>query len=242
MYDLQIYKGVLCYDNKEWHKIWKWSVSSVQNLHEEFDKFWPEHSKISKISTLVGCFWLKYKIFELRKYRGVMFDGTQYWYKAWRKTYLCFQKWHEKFRKFLPEHLKVSKLGLWRHPFIYSRKCMSLKFTEEFYVSWKWIVMQNWTVIDLSVQNWHKEFDEFWPQHLEITKNCTLMGCFWSNYRMFELKIYRGVMFNGTECWCKTWRKTDFAFKTDMRNLANFHQNRSESLKIGTLMGSFYPK
>ena len=27
-----------------------------------------------------------------------------------------------------------------------------------------------------------------------------------------------------------------------LRNLANFHQNMFESLKIGTLMGSFYPK
>ena len=33
-----------------------------------------------------------------------------------------------------------------------------------------------------------------------------------------------------------------FAFKNDMRNLAHFHQSMFESLKIGTLMGSFYPK
>ena len=32
------------------------------------------------------------------------------------------------------------------------------------------------------------------------------------------------------------------AFKNDMKNLANFHQNMFESLKIGTLMGSFYLK
>ena len=36
--------------------------------------------------------------------------------------------------------------------------------------------------------------------------------------------------------------KLTCAFKTDMRNLANFHQSMFESLKIGTLMGSFYPK
>ena len=77
MYELKIYKEVMCYDNQEWTKIWKGSDSSVQNLHEKFNKFWPEHSKISKISTLKGCFWPKYKMFELRKYRGVMFDGIQ---------------------------------------------------------------------------------------------------------------------------------------------------------------------
>ena len=36
--------------------------------------------------------------------------------------------------------------------------------------------------------------------------------------------------------------KMTCAFKNDMRNLANFHQSMFESLKIGTLMGSFYPK
>ena len=32
------------------------------------------------------------------------------------------------------------------------------------------------------------------------------------------------------------------SFKNDMRDLANFQQNMFKSLKIGTLMGSFYPK
>ena len=93
---------------------------------------------------------------------------------------------------------------------------------------------KNWRGIDLSVQNWHEEFDEFWPEHSKISKICTLMGCFWPKYIMFELKKYRGVMFDGTEYWCKIWRETDFTFKNDMRNLANFHQNKFECLKIGT--------
>ena len=36
--------------------------------------------------------------------------------------------------------------------------------------------------------------------------------------------------------------KLTCAFKNDMRNLANFHQRPLESLKIGTFIGSFYPK
>ena len=36
--------------------------------------------------------------------------------------------------------------------------------------------------------------------------------------------------------------KLTCAFKNDVRNSANFHQRMFESLKIGTLMGSFYPK
>ena len=34
--------------------------------------------------------------------------------------------------------------------------------------------------------------------------------------------------------------KLSCAFKSDTRNLANFHQSMFESVKIGTLVGSFY--
>ena len=55
------------------------------------------------------------------------------WYfcKIWRKTVLLFAKWCEEFGKFSSEHWKVSKLELWWVYFVQSRKCMSLKFTEE---------------------------------------------------------------------------------------------------------------
>ena len=36
--------------------------------------------------------------------------------------------------------------------------------------------------------------------------------------------------------------KLTCAFKNDMRNFANFHQSTFKSLKIGTFIGSFYPK
>ena len=46
-----------------------------------------------------------------------------------------------------------------------------------------------------------------------------------------ELNI--GVKFEG---------KLTCPFKNEMRNLANFHQSMSESLKIGTFIALFYPK
>ena len=36
--------------------------------------------------------------------------------------------------------------------------------------------------------------------------------------------------------------KLTYTFKNKMINLANFHQNTFESLKIGAFMGSSYPK
>ena len=49
--------------------------------------------------------------------------------KFLKKTDFRFWKWHEKFGKISPEHLKVSKLGIWWHHFVRSWKFMSLKFT-----------------------------------------------------------------------------------------------------------------
>ena len=71
---------------------------------KKFDKFWFEHSKVLKIYTLMGCFWPKYIMFELKKYRGVIFNDTREWCKIWSKTDLWFGKWHKKFGKFSPEH------------------------------------------------------------------------------------------------------------------------------------------
>ena len=45
--------------------------------------FNPSTQKISKIYTLMGCFWPKYVMFGLKMYWRVL------------KTGLCFQKWHE---------------------------------------------------------------------------------------------------------------------------------------------------
>ena len=129
MYELKFYMGVMCHDNEEWCKIWKGIDLSVQNGHEEFDKFSPEHLKILKICTLMSYFWPKYVIFEIRSYRRVMFNSIQDWYKVWRNTDLHFQEWHKEFGKFSPEHSKFSKLGLSWHPFVQSWKCMSLNFT-----------------------------------------------------------------------------------------------------------------
>ena len=67
----------------------------VSKLTPQFDEFWPEHLNVSKICTLMGSFWPKYIMFELKKYRKGMFDGTEDWCKIWSKTDLNFQKWQE---------------------------------------------------------------------------------------------------------------------------------------------------
>ena len=118
MYELKLYIGVMCHDNDKWCEIWKGLDLSIQNWYEEFDEFWPKHSKFLKIWTLMSFFWLKYIMFELKKYRGVIFDCTEDWCKIWRKTDLYFLKWHEEFCKFL--------FTSWKIDFILERKMAEL--------------------------------------------------------------------------------------------------------------------
>ena len=86
--------------------------------------------KSQKSFILIGSLWPKYILFELQKYRGIIFCDTEKICKFWRKTDLLFEKRLEKFGKFSPEHFKVSKLGLWWDPFVQIRKGMTLKFAE----------------------------------------------------------------------------------------------------------------
>ena len=67
MYELKIYRGVMCHNNEEWYNIWGGIDLPFQNRHEQFDEFWPKYSKVSKICTLMGSFWTKYIMFELKK-------------------------------------------------------------------------------------------------------------------------------------------------------------------------------
>ena len=66
---------------------WHWRL--MQNLRkndllfqnwQEFDEFLSEHSKVSKIYTLVGPLREKYVMFDLKKYRGVILHGTDFWF------------------------------------------------------------------------------------------------------------------------------------------------------------------
>ena len=89
----------MCNDTEDWWKIWIGIDLSFKNWHKEFDEFWLEYSRVSRIYTLMGCFWPKYRMFELKNYRGVMFHDTgvmlhdtREWCKIWGKTDLWFQK------------------------------------------------------------------------------------------------------------------------------------------------------
>ena len=98
MYELRIYRGGMCHYNEEWFKIWRELTCRFKIEMRNFMNFDQSTRKFQKFA--LGSFYPKYIIFQLRKYRGVMFDGTVDWCKIWNKTDLLFQNWHEEFGKF----------------------------------------------------------------------------------------------------------------------------------------------
>ena len=114
-----------------------------QNWHKEFDKFWPEHSKVSIIFTLMGFFWGKHILFKLKMYRGVIFYETEEGYKIWRGIDLLFQNWCKQFGKFWPWAPKSPK-NIHFNVLLLSKVYSAwTKKVERSYLSWHWRVMQN---------------------------------------------------------------------------------------------------
>ena len=93
-----------------------------------------------------------------------------------------------------------------------------------------------WGGIDLSFQNWHRKFDNFWPEHLKVSNVFPLMGSFSANYILLELKNYRGVIFHETEGVYKISRVIDLSFKNWQKEFGKFW------LELFTLMGSLWGK
>ena len=101
MFEPEKYREVIFHDTRVWCKIWRKAGLWFGKWHEEFGKFSLEHTKFSKLGHLLDPFIQSRKClnlgteelcteeFKSKKYRGVMFDYTQDWYKVWRKTGFC---------------------------------------------------------------------------------------------------------------------------------------------------------
>ena len=87
--------------------------------------------KSQKFFTLIVSFWAKYILFELKKYRGVIFHKTEEGYKIWRGIdfSLTWEIWQIFIRA-----LKSVKIGTLMGT-VQTRKGMTLKFAEELFVT-----------------------------------------------------------------------------------------------------------
>ena len=92
-------------------------------------------------------------------------------------------------------------------------------------------------------KNCHEEFGKFSPEHFKV---CKLMASFCLKFKMYELKIYRGVMCHDNEQWCKTWRGSDLSVEEftwgiwqiltrALENLKHLHFNRLLLTKVNNV-------
>ena len=147
VYTISAKKVQRSYDSRHWRVMQNLKKNdSLFQKWQEFGEFWSDHSKVSNICTLIGSFRAKYITFDLKKYRGVIFYDTDEPCKICRKSEENWGNGHEKFGKFWPEHLKVSKLGL-----LFKVENVCAWNLQGNYVSWNWRVVQNlkrnWLVI-----------------------------------------------------------------------------------------------
>ena len=56
--------------------------------------------KSQKTFILMGSFCAKYILLELKKYKGVIFHGTEEGYKIWREIDVLVQNWCKEFDNF----------------------------------------------------------------------------------------------------------------------------------------------
>ena len=88
-----------------------------------------------------------------------------------------------------------------------------------------------WRKTDMVFQKWI-EFSEFWSEHSEVSKTCSLICPFRAKYITFDLKKYRGVTFYDTEESCKIWRKTDLCFGKWREGFGKFLPEHSKVSKL----------
>ena len=81
--------------------------------------------------------------FSWKRYRRVMFDCPEHWWKNWSKTNLHFLKWHEEFAKFSPEDDRKSKNLVFCWILLSKVENVWARNVHGSYVPWEWRMIQN---------------------------------------------------------------------------------------------------
>ena len=195
--ELKKYREVISHDIEEWCKTWR-KIDLLIGKWKEFDKFSPEHLKVSKLELSWD------PIVQSRKCMSSKFTEK-----------LCVIQWRMK-QKLKRNWLVVLKLT-WGTSQILTRAFESLKNlsfnwllvtkvyivwatkVQRSYLSWHWrdmqILKKNWLVV------WKKTWEicQIFTRALESVKTRTLMGSFCTKYKRYDLKICREVMCHDNE-------------------------------------------
>ena len=142
------------------------------------------------------------------------------------KPVCCFKN-DKNLVNFDPSTQKSQKFALW------------LSFLCKVYNVWPKKVQRScllfhWWFMENVKKNWlvvWKVAWEIWQilsRELKSLKIGTFMGSFYLKWKVYEIKIYRGVMCYDNVEWCKIWKGIDLSVKIDMKNLTSFDPKKSQ--------------
>ena len=157
-------------------RIWRiltWTLRNLKNLHFN------------------GLLLSKgYNVWAKKRYRRVFLHGPEYWCNIWRKTALCFQKFHEEFSKFSAQHVQKSKNRDFDGILLSKVENLWAQNLQGKFMSWQWRMIQRFEeamTCDFKIDTRNlTNFDPRTPKSQKFI--CTLIGCFWRKYVMLELK------------------------------------------------------
>ena len=99
------------------------------------------------------------------------------WFVVWKMTWVIWQ--------FFSRALKIRILMRSFNPDL---KKYELKIHRAVICHENEELCKIWRGTGFSFQSWNEEFDEFWPEHLKVSKSFILMDSFWAKYILFQLK------------------------------------------------------
>ena len=151
-----------------------------------------------------------YVTFDLRKYKGVIFYHTGVSYKIWKKltrglendmwNLANFDKNNWKCQNWDFDRILLSKI---ENAELKHYRGVMCNDTEE----WKKLKEELTRCFKIDIRNL-TNFDSSTQKSQKLPFNELLLT---KLYGVWDKK-YRGVMFDGTEDWCKFWRKADYCF------------------------------
>ena len=131
-------------------------MRNLANFHQDM-------SGRLKIWTFIGSFYPKWKMYELKIYRGFMCHDNEEWCKIWTGIDWSVWNWHEKFNDFWLQHSKISihftLKGCFRPKYIMFELS---KYRGVYDYTQDWCKV--WRITDLCFQIWHEEFWKFFTR------------------------------------------------------------------------------
>ena len=194
MFPLKKYRRIMSHDTEEEYKIWRKTALLFQKW-QELSVFRTEYSKVSEILTLIGSYCAKYVTFDLKSTKELSIMTLKSDAKFEEKLSCGLEN---DMTNFLQSNEKSQNWGFQANNLYGS------------YDKEEWCKILKG--IYLSFQNWHEEFEKFWPKHSKDSKMCTSVSSFWTKNIMFKLKKLSGAVSDGTEDWCKFEEKLTCAF------------------------------